>query len=478
VSNKLVLVDGNSLLYRAFYALPLLHTSNGVYTNAVYGFLTMFNRVIQQEQPSHVAVAFDKDKQTFRTEMYTDYKANRSAAPDELGGQFALIREVLAALNVPYIEMSGYEGDDLVGALSRLAEEAEMETIVITGDNDALQLVSEKVKVLVNKKGITETELYDEAKVLEKWEVMPSQMIEIKALMGDSSDNIPGVPGIGAKTAVKLIKEYGSLENLYEHLPEIRGKLHERLEQNREQAFLSRKLGTIKRDIDTGLELNDLAVKEAHRDELISLYTRLEFNNLLNTIQSAPVPKQAEEREMEPVYIEALDEMQDLCALAAQADTITFYINTDNYHPMWAHIEEIFFEVGGQIYCVKLKDKLERLEWVRLLAEDSQIKKIVHNYNFALVLLNRYAIELNGVVGDTMLLGYVHDPAVQADELKAALFNFLNRNLPKENIALQAAEIKTLYNYLQETTDEELVTLYKEVELPLAGILVTWNAAE
>lgn len=467
---KLVLVDGNSLLYRAFYALPLLHTSDGVYTNAVYGFLTMFNRVMQQEQPSHVAVAFDKDKQTFRTEMYNDYKANRSAAPDELGGQFALIREVLTALNVPYIEMPGYEGDDIIGALSRLAEEAEMETLIVTGDNDALQLVSERVKVLVNKKGITETELYDEARVLEKWEVIPARMIEIKALMGDSSDNIPGVPGVGAKTAVKLIKEYGTLENLYEHLDEISGKLKERLAQNRDQAFMSRKLATIARHIDAGLELNDLEVKEPHRDQLIDLYTRLEFNNLLNAIQASPAMAQAEDSEVDLIYIDSSDAMQDICK-EAQPEPISLCIKTDYHHPMWANIEEFYFEVEGKVYCLKMNGGVERLEWVRPLLEDGDIKKLVHNYNFARVLLARQEIMLNGVVDDTMLLGYVNDPSVQADDLKSALFNFLNRNIAKENTAAQVAGIKELYTGLKETTHEDLFNLYKDVELPLAEIL-------
>ncbi|HEX3011481.1 MAG TPA: DNA polymerase I [Syntrophomonadaceae bacterium] len=471
MSHKLVLVDGNSLLYRAFYALPLLHTSNGIYTNAVYGFLTMFNRVMQQEQPSHVAVAFDKDKQTFRTDMYADYKANRTAAPDELGGQFALIREVLSALNIPYVEIPGYEGDDIIGTLSLLAQEAEMDTLIVTGDNDALQLVSERVKVLVNKKGITETELYDQARVLEKWGVIPAQMIEIKALMGDSSDNIPGVPGVGAKTAAKLIKEYRTLENLYEHLTEIGGKLHERLAQNQDQAFLSRKLATIARNLDAGLKLEELTVKEPHREEIIDLYRRLEFNNLLNNIEAAPVEPQVDEHEIDLIYIDTPEDMQTLCRLAASVDSIAFYIKTDYYHPMWANIEEFYIEADGRMYCLQIKDGLQKLEWVRPLAEDPSIKKIVHNCNFASVLLHRQGIELNGILGDTMLLGYVNDPSVQADDLRTALFNFLNRNIPKENAALQAAGLRELYAALKKTTDEDLFKLYQEVELPLAGIL-------
>lgn len=468
---KLVLIDGNSLLYRAFYALPLLHTSDGIYTNAVYGFLTMFNRVLQQEQPSHVVVAFDKDKQTFRSEMYADYKANRSAAPDELGGQFALIRKVLSALNVPYMEIAGYEGDDVIGTLSLMAEEADLDTLIVTGDNDALQLVSEKVKVLLNKKGITETELYDEARVLEKWEVKPAQMIEIKALMGDSSDNIPGVPGVGAKTAVKLIKEYGTLENLYEHLEEIKGKLQEKLAQNRDQAFMSHRLATIARHIKADFSFEQFEVKPPHREELIALYRRLEFNNLLNAIQAEPAAPQLDEREVEINYINSPEEAQNFCGQLVSGEALSLFLKSDYHHPMWAQPEELYFEAGGQIYVLDLQNAPEKLAWVRSLLEDPQTEKIMHNSDFVRLMLARQGIRLAGIAGDTMLLGYVSDPSVPVDDLKSALFNFLNRTVDKENTALLAKSIRELYTSLKEVTDEELFTLYKEVELPLSDIL-------
>ena len=202
MADKFMLIDGNSLLYRAFYALPLLHNSAGVYTNGVYGFLTMFNRVLAEIQPTHIAVAFDKDRSTFRNELYSEYKANRSAPPEELGGQFQLLRDVLAALNIEYLEMQGYEADDIIGTLSKKAEEQGLKTVILTGDGDALQLVSEQVDVLLTKKGISEMELYDPQGVKDKWGVEPEKMAEIKGLMGDASDNIPGVPGVGPKTAI------------------------------------------------------------------------------------------------------------------------------------------------------------------------------------------------------------------------------------------------------------------------------------
>lgn len=194
-SQKLMLIDGNSLLYRAFYALPLLKNSQGLYTNGVYGFLTMFNRVVAEQKPSHIVVAFDMSKQTFRNDVYDAYKANRSAPPDELQGQFAVLREVLSALGIVYVEQAGYEADDIIGTLSRRAEEAEIPTVIVTGDGDSLQLVSPQVNVLMTRKGISDIELYDPEQVKKKWEVEPDKLIEIKGLMGDASDNIPGVPG-------------------------------------------------------------------------------------------------------------------------------------------------------------------------------------------------------------------------------------------------------------------------------------------
>lgn len=285
VEQKLMLVDGNSLLFRAFYALPLLHTREGIYTNGVYGFQTMLNRALENEKPTHLIVAFDMDKKTFRTDLYTEYKANRSAPPDELIGQFALVRELLRAQNIDYLEIPGYEADDIIGTMSKLAEEEGIPVIILTGDGDALQLVSENTRVLMTKKGISEIEIYDPEKVKEKWEVCPQQMVEIKALMGDSSDNIPGVPGIGPKTAMKLVKQFNDINTLYANLEAVENqKLREKLIEYREQAFLSRELATIDRQMDIPCQFNDYIRKDPHREQLLDLYHRLEFNNFFKAL--------------------------------------------------------------------------------------------------------------------------------------------------------------------------------------------------
>ncbi|MDD3272030.1 MAG: 5'-3' exonuclease H3TH domain-containing protein, partial [Syntrophomonadaceae bacterium] len=330
---KLMLIDGNSLLYRAFYALPLLHNREGVYTNGVYGFLTMFNRVTAGEQPSHIVVAFDMDRKTFRSEIYGEYKANRSAPPEELQGQFQLLRDVLIARNVHYIEIPGYEADDIIGTLSKRAEDENLDCLIVTGDGDALQLVSDRVQVLMTKKGITEMQIYNPQQVREKWEVEPGQMIEIKALMGDASDNIPGVPGVGAKTAVKLIKEYGNIENLYQHLGEISGrKLVERLTENRDQAFMSRELATIVRDMELEWNLDKFKVEEPDRDRLVELYKQLEFNNFLNTLQESS--KTGREVSIDDINVIDLETEEQAAEFGAALDAelpLAMYIDT-NYH--------------------------------------------------------------------------------------------------------------------------------------------------
>ncbi|MEN6325720.1 MAG: DNA polymerase I [Syntrophomonas sp.] len=474
--NKFLLIDGNSLLFRAFYALPLLHTSEGVYTNGVYGFLTMFRRVMAEQQPSHVLVAFDKDRKTFRNDLYIDYKANRGATPEELTGQFQLLRDLLAAMNVEYLEIQGFEADDIIGTLSKQAEEAGLNTIILTGDGDALQLVSEKVNVLMTKKGISEMEKYDPAKVKEKWEVEPEKMIEIKALMGDSSDNIPGVPGIGPKTAVKLIKEFASLENLYEHLDQVGGKkVLERLQEHRDLAFVSRQLATINREVEDDYNFEDYQVKEAHQEDLLAIYRRLEFNNFHNALQvdmamspepeasvAAPVLHQLESREDVDGFLQQLSKDRELA----------IYLEVDYHHPMWAKISGVFCEYEQEVYWLDVAGELNsRLEWLRPLFESGEYKKYLHNAKFAQVILLRHGIKLCGVAGDTMLLAYVNDPAFDGWELDACIAKFLNISIAQNKPPMLVAVLRELYARLLEQSTPELQELLTRVEMPLSEVL-------
>ncbi|WP_374711904.1 DNA polymerase I [Symbiobacterium terraclitae] len=280
-AEKLLLLDGNSLANRAFYALQLFSTSDGVYTNAVYGFLTMLFKLLDEEKPDYIAVAFDKGRQTFRTALYEEYKGTRKAPPDEFRPQLDLLREVLTALNIPWFRVDNYEADDLLGTLARQATERGIETLIVTGDRDALQLVGEKVTVALTRKGISETVRYDPATLKADLGLTPAQVIELKALMGDASDNIPGVPGVGEKTALKLLAEYGTVEGVYAHLDQIKGALQTKLRENRDKAELSRTLATIDTNAPVELKPAELRVREPDYPAANALFRRLEFKSLL-----------------------------------------------------------------------------------------------------------------------------------------------------------------------------------------------------
>lgn len=482
--NTLLLIDGNSLLFKAFYALPLLHTREGIYTNGVYGFLTMFNRVSADVQPSHVVVAFDMDRKTFRNETYSDYKANRSAAPDELVGQFHLLREVLAAMNVSYVEMQGFEADDLIGTLSQQAEAAGMETIILTGDGDALQLVSEHTKVYMSKKGITDMQVYDPQAVVDKWEVPPEQMIEIKALMGDSSDNIPGVPGVGSKTAIKLIKAYGSLENLYEHIDEISGKkLKENLLTYRDQAYLSRDLATIRREVEMGATLDDFAVREMQRAELSALFKKLEFKGLLAALEQSR--SGVEEQELpgmkEPLPVLAVRELKSSAEVdeflkPLEQQALALHFETNYHHPMWAQGIKVYLAAGQQLAWIDLQNSAA-LEWLRAWLEDQTQPKYLHNAKFAQVFLLRAGIHLRGIKGDSLLLSYVLDPSFQGETLVEIIAHHMKLDTNHMDLAAQVVTIVPLHQQMEEELTDALRCLLYDVEIPLSEILAAMEFA-
>ncbi len=474
MNEKIMLVDGNSLLYRAFYALPLLQTSQGIFTNGVYGFFTMFNRVLAEENPSHVVVAFDKSRDTFRKDLYKEYKAKRSAPPDELHGQFGLLREVLQARNICYLELDGYEADDIIGTLCRQAWGKQLETVVVTGDSDTLQLVRDGVSVIMTRKGISDTQKFGPAQVKDKWEVNPEQMKELKGLMGDASDNIPGVPGVGAKTAIKLIKEFGSLEELYERLDQVKGKkLVEKLVEYREQAFLSRQLGTIVTDLDLGSDMELYRLKEADYDSLKKIYKDLEFNGFLKDLEEKlrEQPLSAGGEELELLEIKEASMAESLLK-EAEEEGIGLILQSDSQHPMWAQLQGLYLAAQGRVYHLDLQSsKQEELEWIKPLLESSSINKYMHNAKFAQVLLQRQGIRLKGVVGDTMLMAYVIDPAFDGAELSLTMYRYMNLDVDRNNYKVLVSHLKDLFGDLKQRIQGELKSLYGGVELPLSEVL-------
>lgn len=285
MEKELVIIDGNSLLYRAFYALPLL-SKNGVYTNAVYGFLRMLLGVYRSMDPEYVAVSFDKDKHTFRMELYDEYKGTRKPAPPELVPQFALIRDALRVMGIAQYEMAGFEGDDILGTLAARYE-GTLPVKVITGDRDALQLVTDRTTVLLTQRGISDMAEMTPAAVQAKYGITPAQVVDMKALMGDASDHIPGVAGIGEKTAVKLLGTYGTLDNLYAGADAIKGRLGEKLRAGKDAAYLSQTLARIRRDVPVDAPLEAMH-QPVHADEMRELFQRLGFEQLAEEFAALP----------------------------------------------------------------------------------------------------------------------------------------------------------------------------------------------
>ena len=316
MSEKIVLIDGHSILNRAFYGLPDLTNSEGLHTNAVYGFLNILFRTLEEEQPQYLAVAFDVHAPTFRHQMYADYKGTRKPMPSELREQVPMLKEVLRAMDIELVEKAGYEADDILGTFAERCEKEGMEVTVVSGDRDILQLASDRIMIRMPKtvRGKTTIENYHAKEVLERYQVEPKQIIELKALMGDTSDNIPGIPGVGEKTATKLIVEYGSIENAYVHVEEIRpNKAKESLKNNYDLAVMSKKLATIDTNAPVECDLEHAKIRNLYTEEAYEMFRRLDFKNLLGRFDSAAV------KEQDSLFIRVETDLEEAEALLKQA---------------------------------------------------------------------------------------------------------------------------------------------------------------
>lgn len=322
MNKKIVLIDGHSILNRAFYGIPDLTNSAGLHTNAVYGFLNIMFKILDEENPTNLAVAFDVKHPTFRHEMFKEYKGTRKAMPEELREQVPLIKEVLTAMGITIVELPGYEADDILGTLAKRAEKNEMKVSVITGDRDLLQLATKNILIRIpkTKKGTTEVENYYEEDVKETYQVSPVEFIDVKALMGDTADNIPGVPSVGEKTATALIVQYGSIENLYEHIDEItKKKLKESLVDNKELAVLSKKLATINVSSPVEVEFDDTVLNNIYTEEVFELMKKLEFKSMLKKFDNNDKKSSLE---VKGVLVEDFDEADKIFCKAAKAKEI------------------------------------------------------------------------------------------------------------------------------------------------------------
>ncbi len=356
---RLIIIDGNSLMNRAYYAMqhPMI-TKEGIFTQGIYGFINMLNKILTDFYPEYLCIAFDRKSPTFRHKEYTEYKANRKKTPDELSMQFPILKEVLQARNICMFEKDGFEADDIIGTIAKQGEDAGLAPLIVTGDKDALQLATDTTKVLITKRGITDFDLYDKNKMIEVYDLTPTQFIDLKGLMGDSSDNIPGVPGIGEKTGQKLLSQFGSIENIYDNISEVANdKLRQKLIDNSHLANMSKMLATIDTNVPIDIEWDTLKLKEINYDLLLSLYTKLEFNKFMQSLRNdmkeqginttASTRVNAPQVEVTESPVSALVQSQNLND--APKDSI------DDYHEDNTKIDDIK-ELLDNIPTVKIKE--------------------------------------------------------------------------------------------------------------------------
>lgn len=498
----LIIIDGSSLLHRAFYALPLLSTKDGIYTNGVYGFLTMLYKITDEYNPKYLCVAFDMKAPTFRHLEFDLYKANRQKAPNELSLQFPILKEVLKAMNINQIEIEGYEADDIAGTVARFGEEKDLNVILVSGDRDYLQLASDKSKVLVTKKGITELEVFDKEAMIGKYGITPEQFIDLKGLMGDKSDNIPGVPGIGEKTGLKLLKQFGSIENIYENIEEVSGnKLKESLIEYKQQAFLSRRLAEIVTSVPLELNLEELKYEEPDWERLKGLYEKLEFKSLIEKIPKDKIEIDIEYYSSEFILIESEDKFQKIIdeILKSKEFAFKFVYGDENI-------------LKSEILGIAIKPKEHSTYYINfdgnelLLNFQNSFKDVFeredilvsgHNIKNDILGLFKLGIKISSITFDSMIGEYLINPSETDYSISKLSNEYLNLNIEKEEELLGKGKNKKTYKVL--SVDERgqyfakildlvymledkiigiiegqgMKELYSDVELPLAEVLAS-----
>ena len=486
MSDKVVLIDGNSVLYRAFFALPLLSNDQGVHTNAVYGFTTMLLKILEDKNPDHVLVAFDAGKTTFRHETYKEYKGGRQKTPPELSEQFMIVRQLLDAFGIKHYELDQYEADDIIGTISKQASERKKQTHIITGDKDLLQLADDHTTVLISKKGTSDMDTYTPETIPEKMGVSREQLIDLKALMGDSSDNIPGVAGVGQKTAAKLLKQFDTLENVYEHLDEVSGKkLKENLTNHKEDAFMSKDLVTIERDAPIEIGFDDIAYEGYETQKVVEIFKVYGFNSLMDRIDGAESEAPVERAKVDYQIVSDFNE-----DMLGQDYNILIMENWDeNYHQS----DVVGFALSNKTghYFIPTEVATESAAFIDWL-KDPEKKKVVGDSKAIKVALAWRGVKIEGIEFDLLLASYIVNPQNSAHDLPGVA-NFYGivdatydeeiygkgakRKLPDESVYAEHIVRKSFVGkQLHEILDNELreneqEQLFYELEMPLSIIL-------
>lgn len=490
MKKTVMLIDGSSLIFRAFFALPNLSNNDGVMTNGVYGFLTMYRNAFDKYKPDYVLVAFDRSSKTFRNDEYKDYKANRDKTPNELSYQFGILKDVLDSMGVKYTDLDGFEADDIVGTYAKMAKEAGDRAVLITGDRDYLQLVDEDVLVYLTKKGVSDTVEYTVEKIEEEYGITPKQLIDVKGLMGDKSDNIPGVDGIGEKRALDFIRKYGSIENLYDNLDDISGKkTKENLENGEAVAYMSKKIGTIVTHAPVEFEYDDLALGEPDIPGLREKFSKLNFNKFLEELDGSS----AETPSKEFTY-KTSEELKKLIDSSKKTKEIFFksVYDGENY-------------IHSEIYRLAIKSKdtdvyivePEKIKDLKEVFEDDSINKVSFDIKEEMVLLDKLGIDLIGPYDDLMLMHYLIDPSRSSYDLKLLSQSYLTYELDSDETLIgKGAKTKkyadvnqddlsillaSKVNAIEDAKDKvfknlaeyEMVDLYENIEKKLAKVLAS-----
>ena len=488
--DKIILLDGNSLSYRAFYAMPALKNKKGLYTNSVYGFTLMLERILEDTKPKYALVAFDKGKETFRHKSYEAYKGTRDKTPTELVEQFGYVRELIESYGIKYEEHFDYEADDIIGTYAKIAEKAGLEVIIVSGDKDLTQLASDNITVYYTKRGVTEIDYYTPDFINEKYGLTPQQIIDMKGLMGDKSDNIPGIPGVGEKTAIKLLTEYETVENVLENIDNISGKkLKERLTEGKEDAILSKKLATIFTDVPVDNKIEDLTFKE-NREKKKELFEKLEFVSFLrklsqeNSVEDPSETETGEEKIKKDLEIQIADKDTKL---DFKNSSLHIECYTEDYQN--SDVLGVSVYVGDTAYIFSEENFFDNKYAIDYLK--SQEEKTVYDIKKIIYIAKKNNKEINGDIFDIKIANYLID-VTSKSEIDKIVFNYLGeiissneeiygkgakRSLPTQEvlnsyiakIAASILEVKPLM--IKRLEEENMLDLYKNIEIKVARVL-------
>ena len=488
--DKIILLDGNSLSYRAFYAMPALKNKKGLYTNSVYGFTLMLERILEDTKPKYALVAFDKGKETFRHKSYEAYKGTRDKTPTELVEQFGYVRELIESYGIKYEEHFDYEADDIIGTYAKIAEKAGLEVIIVSGDKDLTQLASHNITVYYTKRGVTEIDYYTPEFINEKYGLTPQQIIDMKGLMGDKSDNIPGIPGVGEKTAIKLLTEYETVENVLENIDNISGKkLKERLTEGKEDAILSKKLATIFTDVPVDNKIEDLTFKE-NREKKKELFEKLEFVSFLrklsqeNSVEDPSETETGEEKIKKDLEIQIADKDTKL---DFKNSSLHIECYTEDYQN--SDVLGVSVYVGDTAYIFSEENFFDNKYAIDYLK--SQEEKTVYDIKKIIYIAKKNNKEINGDIFDIKIANYLID-VTSKSEIDKIVFNYLGeiissneeiygkgakRSLPTQEvlnsyiakIAASILEVKPLM--IKRLEEENMLDLYKNIEIKVARVL-------